>query len=156
MKLNDYDQAIIAFSRAIMIDNTFAEAYNNRGNIYDDKKEYDKAISDFKNAIELRPANEIFYNNIAITLCEKRDYRKAGKYVETMKTLGFEVDPKIINILSLHKVRRWIVLATIVVYAISKTLFRELGLLYTLIYCIVAAVIVAFVGPLLYKIVTKA
>lgn len=56
-----------------------ADAYNNRGNAYDDKGVYDKAIDDYNHAIELRPDEVIAYNNRGVAYSKIGDYRKAMK-----------------------------------------------------------------------------
>ncbi len=57
------EKAINAFSKAIEIDPGRANAYNNRGAIWYQKKDYDKAIEDYSRAIALDPKSASFYLN---------------------------------------------------------------------------------------------
>ncbi len=51
----DRDKAIADYNKTIELKPDYAFAYNNRGNVYDDKGEYDKAIGDYNKTIELKP-----------------------------------------------------------------------------------------------------
>lgn len=70
----DYDNAILAYSKAIELNPKDADAYNNRGAIYDIKKEYDLAIQDYNKAIELTPEDADLYIN-KLLACQN-----SGKY----------------------------------------------------------------------------
>jgi len=60
----DYDKAISEYTKAIEINPSLAEAYNNRGLAYaQGKGQYDKAISDCTKAIEINPSLAEAYNN---------------------------------------------------------------------------------------------
>ena len=60
----DYDKAISEYTKAIEINPSLAEAYNNRGLAYaQGKGQYDKAISDCTKAIEINPSLEEAYSN---------------------------------------------------------------------------------------------
>lgn len=50
---NNYDIAINEFTKAIEIDSTHADTFNNRGVAYEKKGELNKAINDYTSAIEL-------------------------------------------------------------------------------------------------------
>ena len=54
-KLKDIPGAIDWFSKAIAIDDNYAEAYNKRGICYYDNEEYESALHDFQKAFELKP-----------------------------------------------------------------------------------------------------
>jgi tetratricopeptide (TPR) repeat protein len=49
------DRAIEDFTAALRIDPNYANAYNNRGNAYDDKGMYDRAIEDYTAALRIDP-----------------------------------------------------------------------------------------------------
>jgi tetratricopeptide (TPR) repeat protein len=51
----DWQKKIVFYNKAIELNPQYAKAYNNRGNIYFDKKEYDKAFQDYDKAIQLDP-----------------------------------------------------------------------------------------------------
>ena len=55
LMLEQMDQAIAAYSRAIELNPNNAAAYNNRGAAYWEKGELDRAFSDYNKAIELDP-----------------------------------------------------------------------------------------------------
>jgi len=75
--LEEYDIAIEYYTNAIKIDIEFAEAYNNRGNAYDDKGLYDEAINDYTKAIKLNPKYAVAYYNRGIVYGEKGLYDEA-------------------------------------------------------------------------------
>lgn len=54
-------------TKAIELKPDYAEAYNNRGNAWDDKKHYKRAIVDFDAAIKLNPRHAAAFNNRAIS-----------------------------------------------------------------------------------------
>lgn len=74
----DLDKKIELYTEVLKI-SPDADAYNNRGNAYDDKGVYDKAIDDYNHAIELRPDEVVAYNNRGVTYSKIGDYRKAMK-----------------------------------------------------------------------------
>ena len=49
----EYDQAIADIDRAILIDSTVAEYYNEKGNIYFDSEFFDEAFFSYQKAVEL-------------------------------------------------------------------------------------------------------
>jgi len=52
--LQDYNQAIMYFSKAISIDPKYAEAWYNRGLSYEQLKEYQKAYDDYQKSLKLK------------------------------------------------------------------------------------------------------
>ena len=56
-----YEKAIPDYTKAIELDDTFAEAYFNRGGSYYELGRFDEAISDLTRAIELDPEDDRFY-----------------------------------------------------------------------------------------------
>jgi tetratricopeptide (TPR) repeat protein len=53
--LQKYDLALSDYSKAIEINPNYANAYNNRGNLYSELQKYDLALSDYSKAIEINP-----------------------------------------------------------------------------------------------------
>ena len=51
------------YNKAIEINPNYAEAYNNRGNIYAQQEEFTKAISNFSKAVKLKPSYAAAYKN---------------------------------------------------------------------------------------------
>ncbi len=51
-KMGNIAAAIADYTQAIELDPAYAEAYNNRGNIYMQKRLFDKALADYSNAIK--------------------------------------------------------------------------------------------------------
>lgn len=87
------DQAIDNYSKAIKIDPKFAKAYNNRGIAYVWKKKYDLAITDFNKAIKLDPKNGKAYNNRAIVYSYQGETDKARQDLHKAQSLGTVVNP---------------------------------------------------------------
>jgi len=84
-KLNQYEQAIKDYDKAIELNPNYAEAYNNRGNAYAKLNEHERAIEDFNKAVELNPNLAEAYGNRGIVYSEiqryeesARDLKKAG------------------------------------------------------------------------------
>ena len=55
VKNNDFNSAIIYYTKAIELDPKNVEAYYGRGFAYDELKKYPEAIADYTKAIELDP-----------------------------------------------------------------------------------------------------
>jgi tetratricopeptide (TPR) repeat protein len=91
------DQTIDIYSKAIKINPKFAKAYNNRGIAYMWKKQYDNAVADFNKAIEFDPKNGKAYNNRAIVYSYQGETDKALKDLKKAKSLGIEVNPKFLK-----------------------------------------------------------
>jgi tetratricopeptide (TPR) repeat protein len=91
--VDNADQAIDNYSKAIKINPKFAKAYNNRGIAYTWKKKYDLAIADFSKAIELDPDNGKAYNNRAIVYSSQGEINKARQDLHKAQSLGIAVNP---------------------------------------------------------------
>ena len=65
--VDDIQQAIMNFTKAIELRSGYAEAYNNRGDLYECVGDYQQAIVDFTKAIELKPDYAMAYVNRGIT-----------------------------------------------------------------------------------------
>ena len=89
-ELNEYDNAILYYQKAIKLDPNFASAYNYMGIVYDFKGNDDKAIECYQKAMELDQSNaDFFYNQMGRVYRDKGDYDKAIEYFK--KTI--ELDP---------------------------------------------------------------
>ena len=60
-KMREYDSAIETFSKAILLNPDYADAYMVRGVAYDLREDLDRAYSDFVKAIQLRPTYSYGY-----------------------------------------------------------------------------------------------
>ena len=61
-----YEQAIQDYSRAIELDQGFAEAYFHRGVSFFELRRYDEAIGDLTQAIALKPTDDSAYSRRAL------------------------------------------------------------------------------------------
>ena len=90
-KKEEYDKAIVDYTRAIEIDPRLAEAYTNRGVAWSNKGEYDKAITDHSKAIEINPQFAEAYSNRGNDWDDKGESDKAiADY-----TRAIEIDPQL-------------------------------------------------------------
>ena len=64
--LENPEDRILAYDRAITLKRDFVEAYNNRGNVKVEQGRYKEAIADFDEAIRLKPDFAEIYNNRGI------------------------------------------------------------------------------------------
>lgn len=81
-----WNEALNAFNKAIMLNPQNAEAYFNRGNVYDELGDYKQAVTDYNKAIKLNPIyadaylNRGFaYNNLGKLNKAVADIKKAAK-----------------------------------------------------------------------------
>ena len=82
----DHDKAIADYNEAIRLKPDFAEAYNARGNAYDEKGDHDKAIADYNEAIRLKPGLAEAYYNRGLAYRRKGDLDKAiADYTEAIR-----------------------------------------------------------------------
>jgi len=108
-KKGEYERAILAFTKAVEIEPTFAEAYCNRGTVYAEKGEYDLAIADFSKAIDIEPEFAEAYCNRAIAYYYKGEYDKAWLDVHKAESLGAQVQPGFLKALrEASRKERWI------------------------------------------------
>ena len=78
----DLDNQIALYTQILDIDPSYAEAYYNRGNAYNDKGEYDKAIEDCTQAIKFDPEKASYYDSRADAYMIMENYAKALNDVE--------------------------------------------------------------------------
>ncbi len=81
-----FDQALLAFERAVAINPSQAGAYYNIGLIYLNKGALGPAQTNLEKAVELDPSDANAWNNLGVVSGEKGDYDAAQRYFE--KTLS--------------------------------------------------------------------
>jgi tetratricopeptide (TPR) repeat protein len=79
MQTENSEEALIAYNKAIELDPTDAMTYNNRGYLYQTKKNYKGAITDYSEAIELDSKYISAYFNRGITEMADNNYDAAKK-----------------------------------------------------------------------------
>ena len=57
----------------------YADAYCNRGNLYNESGEYKKAIEDYSAVIEIRPKDADAYNNRGVAYYQSGEFDKAAE-----------------------------------------------------------------------------
>ena len=76
-RMQQYDDAIVDYTRAIDIDSAFVQAYFYRGATYDTVQRYDKAIADYTRAIEIDSTYAEAYINRGATYDTVQRYDEA-------------------------------------------------------------------------------
>jgi len=84
-------------TKALELNSTLSEAYNNRGAAYARKGQYDQAISDFNKVLELNPNSAETYYNRAAAYYFKREYEKSWEDVEKAQSLGIGISPEFLD-----------------------------------------------------------
>ena len=77
LTLQQIEQAIEAYSRAIELDSEFVSAYSNRATAHERKGDFEKAIEDYDNLIVHDPKSSVAYNNRGITHAKMKEYNLA-------------------------------------------------------------------------------
>ncbi len=72
-----YEEALVAYDRAIALNPTFAAAYFNKGCALDALKRYEEALTAYDRAIALNPTFALAYNNKGNTLNSLQRYDEA-------------------------------------------------------------------------------
>ena len=83
-------EAISSYNRAIELNPTFADAYNNRGNLLSDMDNKEEAEQDYNKAIDLNPENADFYLNRGLLYQGMNKIEYARNDIETAITLSPE------------------------------------------------------------------
>ena len=78
-KCTDPEKALQYLNEAIKLKPDYAEAYNNRGNVYGDLGQHKQAIEDYNEAIRLKPDYAMAYNNRGVTY---RDFGQNQRAIE--------------------------------------------------------------------------
>jgi Flp pilus assembly protein TadD len=76
------DEALDYFSQQIQLNPAEPAFWNNRGRVWDEKKEHDKAIADYEKAAELLPNDPTTHNNIGTAYQSKGDHAGAIKHFD--------------------------------------------------------------------------
>jgi tetratricopeptide (TPR) repeat protein len=93
----DWQEKIVFYSKAIELNPQNAEAYNDRGNAYFDKKYYEMALSDYNNAIAINRNNANPYNNRGRYYLVKKQFNMALKDFETAISLNPKIAVAYVN-----------------------------------------------------------
>src|SRR5262249_51101192 len=59
----DYQDALLAYDKAVHLDPKYFHIFNERGNVYSRLKKHDQAIKDYTKALELRPKDKVLLTN---------------------------------------------------------------------------------------------
>lgn len=96
-ELNNLDDAILSYLKAIKISPSFAVPYLNLGNVYLKKEDYPSAIKNYNLALNIEPKNYVFLKNLFVALFKytpasyQIDYTNAYEHLLSNKnTLGYE------------------------------------------------------------------
>ena len=87
---NQYDEAIMAYTKALDINPRLAEAYSNRGLAWCGKGNYDSAIADYNRALEINPRDADAYCGRGFAWAMKGDLWQAS--ADARK--GLSLNPK--------------------------------------------------------------
>jgi len=86
--IGNHKQAIGDFDRAIAINPTYANAYNNRGIAYGGLGNYKQAIGDFDRAIAINPTRADAYNNRGAAYDKLGNHNQAIEDLKIASKLG--------------------------------------------------------------------
>src|SRR5262249_28231960 len=92
-EMKHLDKAIAAYTEAIRLNPSFAQAYTDRGVIYYRLDRYDEAIADYEKSLDLRPQHAPTYFNRAGA------YRQKGDTVQAIAdySKALELDPALVQ-----------------------------------------------------------
>ena len=89
IKMKDYDNAIIEFSRAIDLMPNFAVAYADRGIAYMQQRKLNKAMDDLQKAAGLAPGDKSIHYNLTALYCLQGAKDRAFDSLDKAMELGF-------------------------------------------------------------------
>src|SRR5215470_14227623 len=75
--LSELDQALRCYQRAVKADSHYADAQNNIGTIFYERKKYAKAIRAYKKAISMRNDSAPFYLNLGYAYFGQKDFENS-------------------------------------------------------------------------------
>jgi protein O-mannosyl-transferase len=99
------EEALSEYKRAVTLLPHRPEPFNHLGALFLEKKRFDEAISHFNKAIAINPSYGEAHFNLAVAYYHKKDFQKAWEYCQKALTLGYEVNPKLIELLRTHLMR---------------------------------------------------
>jgi len=102
-KKGELDKALSEYKRALLLKPRSAEAHNNLGAVYFRKGMLDEAISEYKKALAINPNFADAHNNLGITYYHKGNYQLAIVHCDKAVKLGYNVNPKFLELLTLHR-----------------------------------------------------
>jgi hypothetical protein len=94
---DDYERAVMYFTRAIQAKPDYVPAYVNRASAYANLRNLDAAISDCTKAIELKPDLVAAYLNRSYAYVVVGEYEKAWNDVRMCKKLGVQPNPRVVR-----------------------------------------------------------
>ncbi len=95
-----YALSIADFTSALKLDPQCAEAFYNRGLVYQTRGDLALALADLSRAIYYNPSYGEAYRMRAYVFYQTGDIISARQDVEMMRRIGFEVDPRFIDLLN--------------------------------------------------------
>jgi tetratricopeptide (TPR) repeat protein len=93
-QLNQPDNALKAYARAVKLKPDYMEALNNIGTVYYARKSYRRAISAYNRALKTvpgEPRGAVVYENMGRAWFNRKDYEKARECLQTALRLDPEV-----------------------------------------------------------------
>ena len=97
VKTQEYDKALVEFTRAAHFNPRHAPSYNGMGNIYYQYNDMDSAIRAWEKSITLVPEDPVPYYNIGLALQKQQNLSGALSYFEQYLTLSPRPDPGIVS-----------------------------------------------------------
>jgi poly(3-hydroxybutyrate) depolymerase/Tfp pilus assembly protein PilF len=81
----DLAGAIAAYTRAIELDDKYADAYNNRGVAYMTQKDYTSALADFTRSLQISPSDTAYNNRGSILFSQQKTEEAIADFTEGIK-----------------------------------------------------------------------
>ncbi len=76
-KLNQYEEALVAYGQAIGLNPNYAKVYNNKGNAFYNLNRYEEALAAYEQAIGLNPNDATAYTGKGNALSDLKRYEEA-------------------------------------------------------------------------------
>ncbi len=94
-----YDKAVAEYQKALNIDPLLAVAQYNLGMAYYALGMHDKTLEAYTKAVAINPSFAEAHYKLGLTYYEKKNYALAKSHVEKARQLGFNVSPKIAELI---------------------------------------------------------
>jgi len=91
--LQRHAEAKKEFERAIKLDKSYPEAYNNLGALFYNARRYGTAIKEYKKAIRLADENASFHSNLGTAYFSQKDFDRATREYQR----AMQIDPQIFD-----------------------------------------------------------